>query len=360
MKYLVFNKESDYRRGHWENLCFQNRELVLEDCDAKKAGRFLSRTLDSGEAQNIWHRMVMDARIGENMAIYVYFYATDSRIHAEEVERLWNEGAWGLPDMVRHMAGFQRLEVRNPADILLHKVMGRYLWLGMILWGNGTDGPAVRTIQIYFPKEVWNRYLPEPYQGANQEFLERFLSIFQSLYEDFEARIRKDTSWLDLVAVDKGMLNWLAGWIHAENGYLWTEEKLRQYLLEGAALFGQRGTARGLIRMVELFTGETPYLVEREREDAPHWFTLFLKEQVIADARSYRAVERMIREGKPADLEVELVPLRSYVFLDRDTYLGINSRLQGYGPAVLTPEAALDFVVLQGGVQDEESDLHSV
>lgn len=359
MKYLLLNKESDYCRGRLENLCFREGELVLEDCDARKAGRFLSRIMDSGEAETIWHRLVMDAWIGENMAIYVSLYSTDSKIQADEVERRWGQGEWTLPGMAPLMADFQKLEIRNPEDILLHEVQGRYLWLGMLVWGNGTGSPSIHTIQIYFPKEVWNRYLPEIYQGSNQEFLERFLSIFQSLYEDFETRIRKDTSWLDLLVVDQEMLNWLAGWIDVENGHLWTAEHLRQYLMEGAALFGRRGTARGLIRMVEIFTGETPYLVEAEPGEDPHWFTLFLKESVIADARSYRAVERIIREGKPADMEVNLVPLRPYLFLDRDTYLGINSRLNGYGPAVIAPESAFDFVIL-GGLQDEESDLHSV
>ena len=359
MKYLLFNKETDYRRGLLENLCFRERELVLEDCDAKKAGRFLSRTLDSGEQETIWHRLVMDAWIGENMAIYVYLYATDSKIRAGEVERRWKSGEWALTDMVSLMADFQKLEVRNPVDILLHEVQGRYLWLGMVAWGNGAGSPAVRTIQIYFPKEVWNRYLPEIYQGENQEFLERFLSIFQSIYEDFETRIRKDTSWLDLLSVDREMLNWLAGWIHVENGYLWTEECLRLYLMEGAALFARRGTARGLVRMIGIFTGETPYLAEMEPGEDPHRFTLFLKEHVIADARSYLAVERMIREGKPADMEVNLVSLKPYLFLDRDTYLGINSRLNGYGPAVLGRESALDFVIL-GGLQNEEPDLHAI
>lgn len=359
MKYLLFNKESDYRRGQMENLRFKNRELVLEDCDAKKAGRFLSRTLDSGEAETIWHRMVMDARIGENMAIYVYFYATDSRIRAGEAERLWGSGECNLAEMVPRMADIHKLEIRNPGDILLHEVQGRYLWLGMVVWGNGMEGPAVRTIQIYFPKEVWNRYLPEIYQGENQAFLERFLSVFQSIYEDFEMRIRKDTSWLDLAAVDGEMLHWLAGWIHVENGQLWEAERLRRYLMEGAALFAQRGTARGLVRMVGIFTGETPYLAEMEPGKDPHWFTLFLKERVIADSRSYLAVERVIREGKPADMEVNLVPLKPYLFLDRDTYLGINSQLNGYGPAVLGAESALDFVIL-GGLQNEEPDLHAI
>lgn len=359
MKYLVFNKESDYRRGYMENLCFRDRKLALADCDASRAGRFFSRMLDSGEAETVWHRLVMDAWIGENMAIYVYLYAADSKIQAEEVERFWRQGAWTLPEMLPQMKDFLKLEIRNPEDILLHGVQGRYLWLGMLVWGNGAGGPLIQMIQIYFPKEVWNRYLPEIYQGKNQEFLERFLSIFQSLYEDFEARIRKDTSWLDLLAVDSEMLNWLASWIHVENGHLWRPEHLRQYLMEGAVLFGQRGTARGLLRMVEIFTGETPFLAEMEPGEEPHWFTLFLSEKVIADARSYRAVERIVQEGKPADMEVNLMPLRPYLFLDRDTYLGINSQLNGYGMAALNPEAAFDFVLL-GGLQDEESDLHSV
>lgn len=359
MKYLVFNKELDYSRGYMENLGFRDRKLELIDCDASKAGRFFSRTLDSGEAETVWHRLVMEAWIGENMAIYVYLYATDSKSQAEKVERFWKQGAWTLPEMLSQMKDFLKLEVRNPEDILLHEVQGRYLWLGMLIWGNGMKSPSIQTIQIYFPKEVWNRYLPEIYQGKKQGFLERFLSIFQSLYEDFEVRIRKDTSWLDLCAVEPEMLNWLAGWIHVENGHLWKPEHLRQYLMEGAALFGQRGTARGLVRMVEIFTGETPFLVERGKGEEAHWFTLFLSEKVIADSRSYRSVEQIIREGKPADMEVNLALLRPYLFLDRDTYLGINSQLNEYGAAALDPESAFDFVLL-GGAQDEEPDLHSI
>lgn len=358
MKYLVFNKESDYRRGYYENLIVQNGHVLLEDCDAKRAGRFFSRTLDSGEEETIWHRMKLDAWIGENMAIYVYLYATDSKIQVKQVEEFWREEG-ELRQAASVFSHLCRLEIRNPQDILLHQVQGRFLWLGMSLWGNGTESPRIRSIQIFFPKEVWNQYLPELYQGKDQEFLERFLGIFQSLYQDMETRIRTDTSYLDLQAADEEMLLWLADWIHVENGHLWSTGHLREYLKDGAALFEQRGTARGLLRMVELFTGEKPYLIERTAGDNPHRCMLLVKEEAIADIHRYRAAERIIREGTPAGMEVKLVPLRPYLFLDQHTYLGINSRLGVYRPAVIGSEGTFDFTVLGGG-QDEESDILSI
>ena len=360
MKYLVLNKESDYRRGRWQNLCFEDGELRLADCSAKKPGRFFSRTLDSGEKETIWHRMVMEASIGENMAVYVCLYATDSNLRVKQIEEAWNREEDFLSQAESSLSEICMLKLRNPEDILRHQVQGRYLWLGMTLWGSQTGSPGVSMIQIYFPKEVWNRYLPEIYQDRNQEFLERFLAVFQSLYEDMDRRIRKDTSWLDLQAVDDEKLVWLASWLHVENSHLWKPEQLRQYLSEGSELFERRGTPGGLIRMVELFTGEKPWLAEAEGTEDPHCFTLYLREQVVASSRDYRAVERIVREGKPAGMEVCLVILRPYFFLDQNTYLGINSWMNDYGPAVLESGSAFDFVVLKGDAQNEEPDLFSV
>lgn len=349
---LIWNKASDYSRGYTENLCFDGGILRMEDCTGKRSGIFLSGVIDSGEKGTVWHRLVMDAWIGENMAISVIFFATDS-------DRLIEGQGEGLSDRLIKLKPVRMLESLSPQDILLHQVRGRYLFVGMKFWGDGKAGPYVRQLRIFYPKEVLNSYLPEIYQGNKQEFLERFLSIFQSVYEDMARKIRQDTSFLDLQASKKELLLWLAQWIHVENRHLWKEENLRRYLLCGASCFGQRGTVRGLIRMVRIFTGEEPYLVEAKKGENPDSFSVLIKESAIADLRSFRAVERLIGEGKPADMQVSLIPLRPYLFLDQHTYLGINSRLNHYGQAVLTPESAFDFTVL-GGKQDEESDLHAI
>lgn len=348
MNYLLWNKASDYLRGHLENLAVDGRKLKLMDCNARKPGLFFSRRMDSKEAETKWHRLIMDVVIGENMAVYLSLYATDEAAKARQIDELFEQGESSLGEKMSRMEALKQLEVRNPEDILLHQVQGRYLWVGAAIWGNGTGSPIIHMLQIYFPQESWNRYLPEIYQGKEQQFLTQYLAIFQSLYQDLEQQIRKDTHWLDFQKTDREALQWLASWIHVENSHLWPEECLRRYLRNGASLFGLRGTARGLLRVVEIFTGETPYLMEAGTGEDPHRFTMFIREAAVASARSYRALLQVIQEGKPADMDICLVPLRAFVILDNNTYLGINSQLNQYQDTVLGDEAALGFVRLGG------------
>lgn len=348
MKYVVWNKDMDYRRGRGDNLRFEGGRLELDCVDSEVPGAFLSRTIDSGEPETIWHRMVVNAEVGENMALYFYLYVTDSEPEVRRIEATWTSGTCLVREHMAQMGHLEKRMVRNPEDVLLHEVKGRYLWLGILLWGNGAAGPVIENIQIYFPKETWTRYLPEIYQGKGNEFLERFLGIFQTLYQDMEQKIRTDAAYLDIGTAEGELLQWLTGWIHVENSHLWREKQLKQYLSNGAALFAVRGTPYALIRMVEIFTGERPFLVEAKEGDDPHRFQLMLREEAIGDVAAYRAVERIIREGKPADMEVVLVPLKPYLFLDRHTYLGVNSILNYYGQAVLGEECALEFVMLGG------------
>lgn len=353
MKYFVFNKASDYKRGRMENLNFDGR-LRLDHEKTGEPGCFLSRTLDSGEEETVWHRLTADAEIGENMAVFYYLYATDSKSEVEKIEERWKSGDITVRRQVEQMK--PQMELRNPKDVLIHKVKGRFLWVGILMWGNRGSGPKISGIQIYFPRETWNACLPEIYQGEKQEFLARFLGIFQSMYSDMDKQIINDAAYLDIQAADAEILSWLSGWIHVDNSHLWPVKQLKQYLDQGAALFSVRGTAGALIRMVEIYTGEKCFLAE---DPGIHRVTLLIKEQAIGSQREFRAVERIIREGKPADVELCLIPLKPYLFLNRHTYLGINSMLNDYGPAVLGRDAALSFVKL-GGNAYEESDVHAI
>lgn len=335
MNYFLFHESPDYEQGAW-----------------------LSRLLDTGEKETVWHRMTADITVGENVAADFCLYATDSQMEMQRVEIERKSGQYTVRQQMERMKGLKQLVVRNPEDILLHQVEGRFLWLGILMWGTGEEKPEISTIQMFYPKETWNRYLPELYQGKNQEFLERFLGIFQSVYQDMEERVIRDAACLDIQAADAEMLSWLSGWIHVENSHLWPEDRLRRYLKHGAAWFSRRGTAGALVRMVEIYTGEPCYLVESEGGRV----FLMIREAAVADGKTYRAVERIIKEGKPADVSVRLIPLKPYLFLNQNSYLGINSVLNQYRQATLNQEGALSFVILgkSGGEGHEESDVHAI
>lgn len=344
MNYYLFNKAQDYRRGQLENLTFTKGRLTLEDAEGAKPGRFLSRTFDSWEKETVWHRMAVRALIGANMAVVIRIYATDS-----EAERLRIESYdQDVERRMEEMEGIRRLTVRNPEDVLLHTVQGRYLWIGAVLWGDGQKGPEISLIQIFFPKESWTCFLPEIYQTEEPGFLERFLAVFQTVYGQVEEKIRYGPGYLDIQAAPPDVLVSLGRWLHVDNIHLWTTSHLRKYLEQGARMYERRGTAAGLERMVEIFIGEKPFIQENGKEGPAHQFRLFLSEKAVPDPKTYQALSRIVREGKPADMEADVIILRPWLVLGQHTYLGINSYLNDYREARLDGQGMMGSTMLGG------------
>ncbi len=349
MNYYLFNKEQDYRRGQWENLGFAGGRLKLSDAGSGKPGRFLSRTFDSWEKETLWHRLAVQAEVGGNMAVVLSVYATDS-----EAEKLKIEYQAGQKlDLESRMAGMKELEqltARNPEDLLLHQVRGRYLWIGLVLWGDGSRGPEISLMQIFFPRESWNKYLPEIYQTEDSEFLIRFLAIFQTLYDRLDREIRGSARLLDLQSAPQEILHRLGDWLHVDNSHLWTTEHLRRYLERGAGTYENRGTAAALERKVEIFTGEKPMIQEGVWGEPAYRFRIFLSEQAVQDEKTYLALGRIVREGKPADMEADIVILRPWLVLGQHSYLGVNSYLNNYQEAVLDGQAMIGNAMFGGKV----------
>ena len=66
-------------------------------------------------------------------------------------------------------------------DVLLHEVVGRYLWIVLEMYPQGNEEMSISNITIYLPSRSWIEYLPAIYQKADLEegFLERYLGIFK-------------------------------------------------------------------------------------------------------------------------------------------------------------------------------------
>lgn len=345
MDYYLFNKEQDYQRGQYENVAFDEGRLKL--LRAGQPGHFLSRTLDSWEKETVWHRLLVHSTVGGNMAVVISVYATDS----EAAKLMTEEQAarhMSLESRMAAMSAMEQLTVRNPQDLLLHQVKGRYLWIGMTLWGDGAQGPEVSLVQIFFPRESWNQYLPEIYQTGESEFLVRFLAVFQTLYDRLEREIRGSARLLDLQSAPPESLRILGDWLHVDNSHLWTIEHLRRYLERGAGTYENRGTAAALERKVEIFAGEKPMIQEGIWGEPAYRFRIFLSEQAVPDQKTYLALGRIIREGKPADMEADLIILRPWTVLGQHVYLGVNSYLNDYQEAVLDGQAMMGSAMFGG------------
>lgn len=377
MKYFIFNKSVDYERGYMENCCWKGDALVLsEGCGE---GRLISRILDSREKGTVWHRFTQSAENSFGAFTRILLYAGEKR-------RIIREGEeWSLDEVIRSeaisfedklnlFAPFLQAELNNPMDHLLFDIKGRYLWFVVKLQAGEETLPGLRDATFYFPKETWLKYLPEVYakNDESRQFLERYLGIFQSVYDDMDREIRQDASLLDAESATDEFLGWIAGWLDIGNTYLWSRDKLRRLISRSASLFELRGTKKGLLEIITLYTGEEPLLVEewqtRELRKAgsqkeelerlygrePNIFTLLLKEEYLSSSRDYQVISSLAKVYAPAYMEVNIVPIKPFIFLGEYTYLGINSGLGQYRPLKLDGLSVLPYTAIGGEIQEGE------
>lgn len=223
-------------------------------------GTYFSKVLDSTIHQCQWHRIMLDAEIPEKTRLDVYFYSSDNRNDLTTID----PEAWRLVLSSPH----NRFETK---DALFDQAQGQYLILRFDLSGEGDRSPKIDTARIYFQRQSYLRYLPATYQEdtRGRDFLERFLSIFESMSLEIEEKIAWINQYWDVKAVDRDFLDWLASWLALINDDRWPQEKQRELLQAAFQLYKQRGTKAGLRRIIEIFTGKKAQILEHFRLRPP-------------------------------------------------------------------------------------------
>jgi phage tail-like protein len=148
------------------------------------------------------------------------------------------------------------------------------------------------------------KFLPEIYQN---EFMARFLAIFESILLPIEWNIDNFDLYLSPRTAPRFFLTWLASWFGLFFDTTWTEDQRRIILAEGHSLYAMRGTRWALSRMLEIYTGEKPLINDTGNDLKPHTFTVRISGR--QKKASQKFIERIIEENKPAHttfvLEIE-------------------------------------------------------
>jgi phage tail-like protein len=110
----------------------------------------------------------------------------------------------------------------------------------------GASGP-------YETTDRYLRYLPVTFQ--DNEFLRRFLGIFEAIWEPLEHRQDHIAMYFSPRTCPVSWLPWLASWFGLAIPDHWPESRIRGLLAETTELYRWRGTLYGLTRMLEVCTG---------------------------------------------------------------------------------------------------------
>jgi phage tail-like protein len=145
------------------------------------------------------------------------------------------------------------------------------------------------------PASVYLRDLPVIYH--ENDFLGRFLLIFESIWEPLERRQDQIAMYFNPHTAPPSFLPWIGGWLDLSINMDWPEQRIRRFIAEAMDLYRWRGTRYGLERMIEVCTGIAPLITEPPGQ--PFVFQVSLKIPPDTDV-DRDLIEQLINAHKPA------------------------------------------------------------
>lgn len=289
--------------------------------------------IDSGIEDCSWGRLKFDQERDADAVVYLYLVASNERASFDELCDA-EVSIDKKKQLVRSGGG---LRVINRSDLLLYDLNGRYLWIMVEVVGAYVK---LENIRVHAPGDNFMATFPEVYREKNS-FFHRYLSIFSSMYNDFQDKLDHREDLLDLTHAPQELLLLYARWLGLElNKDYFDVEVLRSLVREAGELSRMKGTKRCMERLCQLLIGETPQIVERshlqryvrleERArtdqlygDSPFDVTLMLRRPI--DEKQKKQLLMLLGQFKPIRSRLRIVCLTDSGVLDGHTYLDENA-----------------------------------
>ncbi len=115
------------------------------------------------------------------------------------------------------------------------------------------------------PKGAYLKYLPAFYE--EDEFLGRFLMLFESFWKPITNQIGAMPYIFDPTMTPSRLLPWLGTWLDVTLDDALAETRQRRLIQKAVRLYRQRGTKMGLTALLELWTGAEISVVEHRSEN---------------------------------------------------------------------------------------------
>lgn len=150
---------------------------------------------------------------------------------------------------------------------------GELIQLRLTFRSDGKCSPKISAIKVFFPRQSYLQYLPAVYQQdpESRDFLDRFLSLFQATFDEFDAKI--DSMWklFDPDSVPPKYFDWLAAWLQLPTDPTWPMAKKRAMLKKAVSDYGTRGTVAGILQAIKDYSGVSEGLAIVEHFRLRNW-----------------------------------------------------------------------------------------
>ena len=129
------------------------------------------------------------------------------------------------------------------------------------------------------------------------------MALFESILIPIEWNVDNFDMYLNANTAPSSFLPWLSHWYDITFDASWPEEKRRILLNEAHQIYARRGTRWALTRLLEIYTDQTPEIIEFEDKMDAHTFKVILKKDKALDES---LVTRLIDTNKPAHTSYQL------------------------------------------------------
>ncbi|MEI8384174.1 MAG: hypothetical protein WCJ09_28960 [Planctomycetota bacterium] len=128
----------------------------------------------------------------------------------------------------------QRLKVRRceTLDFPVRSKPGQFLFVRVKMSGDGFSTPVVRSIMAKGPRQSYVEFLPAVMRedDDSRDFLERFVSVFQTEWDSLETQVREMDRMFNPAAVNELQLGRLANWFGISLPAGWKTSQYRSLL----------------------------------------------------------------------------------------------------------------------------------
>ena len=138
-------------------------------------------------------------------------------------------------------------------------------------------------------------YLPGIY---HDDFMSRFLALFESILFPIEWNIDNFDLFLDPGTAPTEFLPWLMNWFEISFNSTWSEEQRRKLLREANQIYARRGTKWALSRVLEIYMGQPPEIIENSDGLSPYTFKVRIP--LAPKDVNQELIEQLINSNKPA------------------------------------------------------------
>ena len=360
-KYTI--RKNRIKAGYVTGFTYDDEARLELDQNAMYHGVFL-RGIDGVKPDAEWGRLSFDVECSEDRTYSIYVLAMNEKTRMVgglmvDFDVLMTNPEIPLKSKKTILLDQGASRYIGRSDILMYDQKGQYLYIAILVAGEGSL--AISHLTVDSTGDNFMATYPEVYRERNS-FFHRYISIFSSIYNDYEKDISRLPELLDPDLCPKELLVLFGSWVGVDlEGASLDEEMMRAFVREAYNLNRMKGTKKAIERVLEIILGQPAVVIEHnrlrswikeEKIEVPDGFqtrgvydvTILVPGKLTEELR--HRIVFMLNQFKPLRTKISIVQMDETPTADSRTYLDINTRLPEEHAAELDKGLSLDGTVV--------------